>query len=233
MGGRYFKSAITNLNALTEEDIASMAQKIAFERLIWHEVASWHYHAPYRIIPEQSSTFTPEDNYSNFLGTVIGKRVALRMLNEQSNLTYSEIAAEEIQKTISYLQPMTSKRQSKLAYDIIDANKQRKLPEAERNNDVWYDSRIVFRDQRYVFKRNLQIGPEMTPWLVPQTKELACPCNIKPKVLAVPQVTKAGNSFYDYYEFTITPDPNMFYDYKKNKPLHPPFSAFNTRNIAQ
>ena len=224
------KVRFRNLNKLTEDDIASMAQKIAFERLIWHEVASWHYHAPYHIIPEQSSTFTPEDNYSNFLGTVIGKKVALRILNGRSNLSYSEIATEEIQKIIASLQPVDSKKESKRAYDIVDVNKQRKLPVAERNSDVWYDSRIVFRDQRYMFKRNLEIGPEMHPWLVPQSDKLACACNMQPEVLPVPQVTEAGSSLYNYYEFTITPDSNMFYSYKKHKQLHPAFSAFNTKD---
>jgi hypothetical protein len=96
---------------------------------------------------------------------------------------------------------------------------------------VWYDSKIVFRDQRYVFKRNLQIGPEMKPWLVPQSDELACPCERKPEVLPVPQVTESGKSFYNYYAFTITPDSNMFYSYKKHKELHPAFSAFNTSDF--
>lgn len=225
------KVHIKNTDGLTDEDIAEMAQKIAFERLIWHEVASWHYHAPYHFIGEQSSTFTPEDNYSNFLGTEIGKRTALRILRKHEDLSYSQIATEEIQNMISELQPVKSKKDSRHAYDIVDLNKQRKLPTEEQNHDVWYDSKIVFHDQRYMFKRNLGIGPEIKPWLVPQAEKVSCDCNAQAAVFDVPQIASTGKSFYDYYEFTITPDSNMFYSYKKHKQLHPPFPEFTTNNF--
>jgi len=225
------KVRIKSTENLSEEDITNMAQKIAFERLIWHEIASWHYHAPYHFIGEQTSTFTPEDNYSNFLGTVVGKRVALRILQKHEDLTYSQIATEEIQKMIDELQPVKTKKDSKHAYDIVDVNKQRRLPAAEQNHDVWYDSKIVFHDQRYIFKRDLDIGPEIQPWLVPEADKVGCACNLKPEVLEVPQVSSAGRSYYDYYEFPITPDSNMFYSYKKHKQLHPSFPEFTTNNI--
>jgi hypothetical protein len=219
-----------NKDNLTLDDIASMAQKIAFERLTWHEVASWHYHRPYHKTTEQQSTFTPEDTYSNMLGTAIGKNVALRLLSDTSNLSYSEIAAEEIEKYISSLQPLLTKQESKWAYDIVDLNKQHKLPECQRNNDVWYDSKIVFHDERYVFKRYTNIGPDIDPWLVPKSDELGCREPLSPETIEVPQLTQSGDSFYDYYTFTITPDVNMFYDHKKNRQLHPSFGTFTTRN---
>jgi len=221
-----------NINSLTEDDIASMAQKIAFERLTWHEIASWHYHKPYHFLSEQGSTFTPEDTYSNFLGTVIGKSVALRMLKDTATLSYSAVATEEIQKMITSLKPLSKVKDSKRAYDMVDLNKQRKLPENERNHDVWYDSRIVFHDERYVFKRYMNIGPELPPWLVPESGQLGCPSNTRPDVLEVPQRTHTGKSFYSYYEFTITPDTNMFYDHKRNRQTHPPFGSFTTEHYA-
>jgi hypothetical protein len=223
---------VKNINGLSDVDITNMAQKIAFERLIWHEVASWHYHAPYHFISEQTSTFTPEDNYSNFLGTEIGKRVALRIIRNHENLSYSQIATEEIQKMITELEPVNSKRASKRAYDIVDVNKQHRLPAEAQNHDVWYDSKIVFHDQRYIFKRNLGIGPEIKPWLVPEPEKLGYKGTPKPMVFEVPYVASTGKSYYDYYVFTITPDSNMFYSYKKHKALHPPFQTFTTNNFA-
>jgi hypothetical protein len=219
-----------NIGQLTINDIARMAQKIAFERLVWHEVASWHYHKPYHKFSEQSSTFTPEDTYSNMLGTMIGKNVALRLLKDTTSRSYSDITTEEIQKTISSLQPLSTKKESKRAYDIVDLDKQRKLPEGQRNTDVWYDSKIVFHDQRYVFKRYMNIGPEISPWLVPGSEQLGCSSYQAPYTLEVPQFTHDGNSFYKYYEFRITPDANMFYNHKKNRQLHPPFGAFTTQH---
>jgi hypothetical protein len=221
------------LDKLTREDLLNMAQKIAFERLVWHEVASWHYHRPYKLFSEQQSTFTPEDNYSNFLGTVIGRKVALRILNDTTgDLSYSQIASEEIHRVMTQLEPVETIRDSKKAYDIVDRNKQVKLPKAIRNNDVWYDSKIIFRDQRYMFKRNTNIGPEMGPWLVPHAEQAGCPTQIQPEVLHVPEFTEAGVSLYKYYEFTISPDSNLFYDYRRDTQRHAPFAKFSTQNFA-
>src|SRR4051812_45074393 len=51
---------IKNVEKLPLEDVVAMAQKIAFERLVWHEVVSWHHHPPNFPLTEQQSTFTPE-----------------------------------------------------------------------------------------------------------------------------------------------------------------------------
>ena len=222
-----------NTDKLTIDDMTKMAQKIAFERLVWHEIASWHYHKPYHTVSEQSSTFTPEDTYSNMLGTAIGKKVALRILSDTTTLSYSEIATEEIQKYIASLQPVEDIKESKRAYDIVDRNKQRKLPESERNYDVWYDSKIVFHDQRYVFKRYTNTGPAIDPWLVPKSEQVGCNQYASPKIIKVPKLTQSGKSFYNFYTFTITPDTAMFYDHKKNRQLHPSFRTFTTQHMGK
>lgn len=220
-----------NLDKLSLEDVASMTQKIAYERLLWHEIASWHYHPPNHLTSEQQSAFTPEDVYSNFLGTLIGNNIALRILNNLDTLSYSQIATEEIRKMVTSLNPMTTKKRSAQAYDIVDRNKQLKLPSAKRNTDIWYDSKIVFTDQRYMFKRDMDIGPTLEPWLVPQSKRLKCPAHPEAKILQVPQQTKAGFSFYNYYEFTISPDSSLFYAKSSGKELHHPFEPFSTRRM--
>ena len=224
------KLSFRNIDELTIQDIAELAKKIAFERLEWHEVASWHYHAPYHMRSDQQSTFTPEDNYSNLLGAEIGKRVVLRILNEMETLPYSEIATEEIQKVIASLDPVSGKKDSRIAYDIVDRHVQLRLPENQRNNDVWWDSNILFRDQRYMFKRNTDIGPDLEPWLVPKSPELACETEQSPYVLKVPLKTQQGKSFYDYYDFIISPDTAMFYG-RKGEKVHTSFEPFSTRDL--
>ena len=224
------KLQLRNVKHLGLADIAAMSQKIAFERLVWHELASWYYHLPNFTYSEQQSTFTPEDTYSNFLGTVIGKKIILRILQKQEGLSYEQIASEELKKEIALLLPVSSKEDSKKAYDIVDAAKQAKLPEAEQNKDVWWDSRVQFRDERYVFKRYIETGPQLNPWLVPRSSQVGCK-NIKPVVLQVPQRTKTGMSFYHYYTLTITPDSLLFYNKKTHEQLHKPFAAFTTNNM--
>jgi hypothetical protein len=221
------KLHFTNTDELSIEDIAGMAQRIAFERLEWHEVASWHYHHPYHIRSDQQSSFTPEDTYSNFLGTEIGRRIVLRIINHSETRPYEDIATEEIADMISSLEPVAGKNESKKAYDIVDRYKQLKLPADERNNDVWWDSNIIFRDQRYVFKRDINPGPQIDPWLVPESDMLGCPLVQSPEIFSVPSVTRSGISYYNYFTFTITPDSAMFYG-RNNKLVHIPFSAFTT-----
>jgi hypothetical protein len=224
------KLKFKNIDDLTLQDIVDMAQKIAFERLEWHEVASWHYHRPYHIRSDQQSTFTPEDNYSNLLGTEIGKKIALRILQDMETKPYSEIATEEIQDAIAVLQPVEGKKESKMAYDIVDRNVQMHLPAAMRNNDVWWDSNILFRDQRYMFKRNTNIGPEVGPWLVPRSNEVGCEADLSANILYVPVKTQNGISFYEYYDFTIDLDTAMFYG-RNGEKVHTSFDTFSTRNL--
>lgn len=224
---------LKKVSTLPLDDIAAMAQKIAFERLEWHEIASWHYHQPNYTFDERQSCFTPEDTYSNCLGTRIGHNIALRILTKRENLTYSEIASDEIQKMITSLEPVRSKKETKEAYDIVDRAKQIELPAAERNKDVWWDSKVIFRDERYVFKRSINIGPTISPWLVPHEEKLGCLVNTHAQVWPVPAKAKSGTRFYSYYTFTIHPDSLLFYSKNGHKQLHPPFGTFVSKDMAK
>lgn len=226
------KLRLKNVENLSLDDLTSMSQKIAFERLTWHELCSWYYHAPNYTFNERQSAFTPEDTYSNFLGTVIGKKVALRILRKREGLPYSQIASEEIQKQIDELQPVAEKKLSKQAYDIVDAYEQAKLPAEKRNKDVWWDSKVVFTDERYVFKRYMHLGPKLAPWLVPESAAVSCG-GAKAYILNVPQKTTAGTSFYNYYTLTLIPDSLLFYEKKTGRELSRPFGAFTSNNMGK
>lgn len=243
-----------NIDELSLEEVATMSQKIAYERLLWHEIVSWYYHGPNHLNSEQQSAFTPEDTYSNLLGTVIGKNVALRILTLQEDLTYEQIATEEINKMVATLQPLSIEACIK-AYDKVDRYKQLQLPAKQRNADVWWDSNIIFRDQRYVFKRYMNIGPVLEPWLVPGSEELNCPeyrpsssplqANTQTALpvetyendlalsLTVPLSTAAGKSYYEYYNFHISPSDVLFFSTKTGEQLHDTFEPFNTKDIGQ
>ena len=220
-----------NLNTLSLDDIASMSQRIAFERLEWHEIASWHYHQPNYTFDERQSAFTPEDTYSNFIGSMIGRNITLRILTKREEFSYSQIATEEIAKVIKMLEPVKSKKETRDAFDIVDRNKQLSLPEAERNKDVWWDSKIIFRDERYVFKRYINIGPAMSPWLVPNQEKVGCLVNTKPQTYTVPYHTKTGANLNNYYTFYIRPDSLLFFSKREHKLLHPVFAPFTSREM--
>jgi len=162
---------------------------------------------------------------------MVGKKIALRILKSKDTISYSQIATEEIEHMMAVLNPLKTKKESASAYDIVNRNKQLKLPEGERNKDVWWDNKIVFSDQRYVFKRSMDIGPEIAPWLVPSANIIGCPTGSVAEILKVPQKTKAGVSFHKYYQLTISPDSVLFYNKRNNEELHAPFNSFTTQQL--
>lgn len=221
-----------NLKELSLNDLTSMAQKIAFERLEWHETASWYYTAPNFVTTERVSAFTPEDTYSNFLGTVIGKRIALRILKDLDEKPYRIIATEEIQKALAALEPLPTKPQAAMAYDQVDRFVQLKKPETERNEDIWWNSEMDFTDYRYVFKRYIHIGPKLEPWLVPNQDTLGCTTDIKAMPLDVPETAETGKPLNAYYTFEIVPDSILFFNKRNGEKLHEPFSRFTSDSLS-
>lgn len=111
---------------LGREDLLRLAQRIAYERLTWHEIMSWYYHAPVRTFGEQQSTFSPEDQN----GPVTGAQ--------------------------------------------------------------WFDSGVVFWDQRYLFKRNIHALTTVFPWRVPAGAEIGCDGAIAPFIGRLPRTTVLG-----------------------------------------
>lgn len=222
--------SFTNTEQLTINDALALAQRIAWERLLWHEVASWYKHAPNFTVGEQQSAFTPEDLYSNFTGTVIGRKVAHRIIHQTDTVPFATIATEEITHYLATLEPRSTE-QTKQAFDMVDWKVQNSLPEAARNADVWWNSNIVFRDQRYVFKRYTALGPALSPWLIPQAQTIGCVSEPTPKIIHVPTTTQAGQSLNKYYTFSIHPADELFFNRLTGEELHTPFDAFETRHF--
>jgi hypothetical protein len=90
---------------------------------------------------------------------------------------------------------------------------------------------MAFNDERYVFKRYINMGPVLDPWLVPESGQVGCEANIKPEMLQVPQTASTGRSLYDYYEFRITPDSVLFFGKITGRELQEPFGVFITQDF--
>jgi len=61
-----------------------LASKIAYDLSLWHEIATWYGASYIPMVPERYSSFSPEDLFSNLLGTYLGKKAL------QSSLPYNE-----------------------------------------------------------------------------------------------------------------------------------------------
>lgn len=199
--------------------------------MTWDEITKWYHHPPNFSKDERPSAFTPENTWSAILGTMIGKRIVMRMLSTGKVYSYKDIATEEIQKVISDLEPVASIAETKIAYDLVDRKTQLNIPEEERNKDVWWDSGNAKHDQRNVFKRNINTGPVMIPWLIPKADKTGCAADAKARVITVPFQTSSGKPLDDFYEFRITPDRELSYRNFSKKQIHKPLRTFATIDI--
>ncbi len=151
---------------IAHEASISLGQYIAHKSMVWHEIITWYGFASTGIFSEKISSFSPEDGYSDLLGTVIAAR-ALRdvELKRESQSKYDEAMTSLIYKALKEL----------------DAQPPGVGRKAEKKIEgKWFTGGLYFFvDMK---KRNFDIGLDngkIVPWLVqdicPNTEPQACP----------------------------------------------------------
>lgn len=190
-------------DALTAEDILRLAQRIAYERLTWHEVMSWYYHAPMRTFSEQQSTFSPEDEPSNFLGTEIGRLAIARV--EADGIAFEDAVDAQVSETLRAVGEVTSALQPRQAFAQVDRHQAGAPPALS-----WFDSDVLFWDHRYLFKRNVHALETVTPWRLPASPAVECEPATRVFVGHVPRTTVAGRPLRDLYEWQFSPERAYF-----------------------
>ena len=172
--------AAARLDGLGARDLAiATAQWLAVQMAVWHETATWFGWSSFRTFPETASAFSPEDVYSD----VIGARIAGGLLDADgadTDTLYEANMNVWLRRVLERLgaQPATVGRPAMFAVD-----------------GQWWDSRRRLPDKRLTLRRNLDIGPSLTPWLVsdagidPATSALLdehCGADVRPVVLRNP-----------------------------------------------
>lgn len=129
----------------------SLAQWLAIQISIWHETATWYGWSSSSVFPEVASAFSPEDLYSNLLGIQIaGALLRAHAAESETEFNWNMNAL---------LGPVL---------DRLGAVPNGVTREAARSVDgIWWDSSARLPSNRVVLHRSLEIGPELTPWLVP------------------------------------------------------------------
>jgi len=165
-----------------------LAQRIAFEIAVWHEIVTWYGYASFSFFPEQASSFSPEDSYSDLLGTHVGRRAI------SSRLEYNKAADVEIRRFLTELGALDTEG-TKIAFDRVEGD--------------WWDRTKRIPDKDLVKKYHLGYGPdEIEPWLVSNLSgAIKGDLNISEKVLSIPKVDFRGEELADLYEFIIEVDP--------------------------
>jgi hypothetical protein len=128
-----------------------LAQWLAFQLSIWHEIATAYGWASIDLYPEYVSSFSPEDLYSNLLGIKIGGGILMQTGSSASDSRYDQSMDMWLQATLRHLQPVPVDAGTAAMY-LVDG--------------VWWDSRARLPDPRLVLRRNLDAGDALTPWLI-------------------------------------------------------------------
>jgi hypothetical protein len=127
-----------------------MAEWLDFQISIWHEIATWYGFASLADWPEKISAFSPEDLYSN----LIGARIAGGIIEERgasSTDEYNHSMDAWIQQVGQRLKAVPMD-QSRAAMQSVDG--------------IWWDSNKRIPDWQLILRRNFNIGPDVSPWLV-------------------------------------------------------------------
>ena len=166
-------------------DIAvPLAQWIAFQLSLWHEIATWFGWSALPMFPEEASAFSPEDLYSNLLGIRIAGTLVYGY-GVASEAAYNENMHVTIARLLHRLgaQPVEIGHDAALAVD-----------------GTWWDSSVALPAKQLLRRRNFSEGPHLTPWLVTESPAsshfkasiaAACADSGGPVTLSVPE-TCAG-----------------------------------------
>jgi hypothetical protein len=185
---------------------AMVAVRAAYDLAIWHEIVTWFNSV-------RHSSFSPEDNFSNLLGCLIGGRACVIKGQEYNR---------SIDKTlIEFLKTLDARPQSIAEKAIAEITGLW----FEVFNDLTFMPLEQAQDNRRLLRRHVVPLPSVTPWLVTDLhgKSFHIPLSAQgistdhtidfdlgsrpqPYALPVPETTAKGIKLTDYYEVDIQVD---------------------------
>ena len=179
----------------------AIAQWLAFQLSVWHEIATWYGWSSTSVFSERASAFSPEDLYSNAVGAKIAVATAIER-SARSEALYDRSVDAWLREIVRFLGP-TSKQTAVEAMESLDG--------------VWWDSTARIPDPGLVLRRNISAGEMLTPWLVPEAlasaerkARLPLDCGGWPKPLALPNPSAfVGTSLRTLAELEIRVDPGL------------------------
>jgi hypothetical protein len=200
-------------------DIAvPLAQWIAFQLSVWHEIATWYGWSALALFPEEASAFSPEDLYSNLLGIKLAGSLVYQYA-VTSEASYNENLDSALRMILGRLgaQPADS---GQLAARAVDG--------------LWWDSRVALPAKGLVTRRNFDVADPLVPWQVqsaPASSEaaaaVASACGAAAAVpLSNPTHCVTGPSFADLAEIEIAVDDALA---RRGFPFPRPGSRFITQ----
>ena len=138
-----------------ESDYIKLAGSIAYDLSLWHEIATYFGVSLIPVVlPEKFSSFSPEDVYSNLLGTIIGMKAI------ESDLEYDLAVTSILDEVLDHLGAVDDIEESFSAMEKVES--------------IWWDSKKPLPGKKFLLKRNLDTAIELLPWLVDEdTNDIA------------------------------------------------------------
>jgi hypothetical protein len=145
----------------SDEVCVYLAQRIAYQLAVWHEIVT-------SFLGEKYSAFSPEDNYSNLLGTYMGRDALLTFRKKP----FDRAAALAIRSWLMKLGAVT-KSQTLAAFDKVKGQWWQDPPKGWSNPlDL---SQSLKNLDPILLKRHFDALGAVKPWLVPGVCAAASP----------------------------------------------------------
>lgn len=161
---------------------SAIAEWATFELSIWHEIITWYGWESTPGFSEKISAFTPEDMYSNVLGTRVASGIITNRelrSREEYNAAMDAWIAEALRRL-----GVVTKDATRRALKTVDG--------------LWWDSKKAIPDPKLVSRRNLSVGFKQTPWLLSDALpegdvQIRDMCAGTPPVLPLEVTTRIGD----------------------------------------
>ncbi|WP_367914394.1 DUF4056 domain-containing protein [Leadbetterella sp. DM7] len=164
--------------SFTDEDIARLAGKIAYDLSVWHEISTWYGASYIPLVPERYSSFSVEDAYSNLLGVHLSIKSLLSDKDYESEMT------RNIRETLEELDAVSTVEETRQAMNDV--------------KDIWWSGTAKLPSRKVLIKRQFEILGRVSPLVV--DSDLKGESQYE---LLVPEKASDGKDFTEYYTLEI------------------------------
>lgn len=162
----------------TDEDMAKLAGKIAYDLSVWHEISTWYGASYIPLVPERYSSFSVEDAYSNLMGVHLGIKSILSEKDYESEMT------RNIRETLDYLGAVSSIEETRQAMNDV--------------KDIWWSGTAKLPSRKVLIKRQFEILGRVSPLVVDSDLRGESQYD-----LLVPEKASDGRDFNEFYTLEI------------------------------
>ncbi|MBN2263445.1 MAG: DUF4056 domain-containing protein [Prolixibacteraceae bacterium] len=159
-------------------EAALLAGNITYYLSLWHEIATWYGASSIPLIAERYSAFSPEDDYSNRLGILLG------MKSVESDLPYNEAMTRNITMLLDTLQAVETADETRQAMEAV--------------HNLWWTRQYRYPNKKILLKREIPTFDYITPVLLPEY-----PVTQKAVGLLMPTQTSNGQPLSDFFDLRI------------------------------